>query len=199
MMPLGQNLLGKRGRRRDGIVWGMQSLRSVIGVAAVFLLLTGCSSSNGNHDSATPTATPSVGRTDQKSAYVDFAKCMRANGTPNFPDPVQDGNGDWGFPTTAGKPVAPAACEAAFRQLRSVNQNLAEQGTHVDIAKLREFAKCMRDHGLSDFPDPTADGLFPLPGRYAPPNGSRLLAEPRRACPQGADVKLDLPRYSETK
>ena len=176
----------------------MNCLRSVIGVAAVFVLLGGCSSKD-NQNSATPTATTSVARSDQKAAYVDFAECMRANGQPDFPDPVQDGNGDWGFPATAGKPVAPAACEVAFRQLRSVNQNLAEQGTHVDIAKLRDFAKCMRGNGLSDFPDPTPDGLFPLPGRYAPPNGSRLLAEPRRACPQGADVQLDLPRYSRTK
>jgi hypothetical protein len=165
----------------------MNSLRRVLGVTAVLLLSAGC----GSHS---PAAQP-AGNTDQKSAYVQFAQCMRTNGQPNFPDPIQDANGDWGFPESVGKPVAPAACEAAYRQLRSVNQHLAESGSQVDIAKLRDFAKCMREHGLSDWPDPTPEGLFPLPGRYAPPNGSRLIAEPLRACPQGADIKIELPRY----
>jgi hypothetical protein len=80
--------------------------------------------------------------------------------------------------------------------MRSVNKGIAEEGSAVDIAKLRDFAKCMRRQGLSDWPDPTADGLFPLPGRYAPPNGNQLIAAPLRACPQGAGVKIELPRYA---
>jgi hypothetical protein len=170
----------------------MDNLRRVIGVAAVLFLLAGCS----EDPSATPTATPSAGKTDQKSAYLQFAQCMRQNGQPNFPDPIKDDNGDWGFPASVGKPVAPAACEAAYRQMRSVNESIAEQGSRVDMTKLRDFAKCMREHGLSDWPDPTPDGLFPLPGRYAPPNGNRLIAEPLRSCPQGAGVKIELPRYA---
>jgi hypothetical protein len=170
----------------------MKSLRGVIGVLAVLVLLAGC----GEHTSATPTAFHSPGKNDQKSAYLQFAQCMRANGTPNFPDPSQDTNGDWGFPASAGKPVAPAACESAYRQMRSVNKSIAEEASALDMTKLRDFAKCMRHQGLSDWPDPTADGLFPLPGRYAPPNGNQLIAAPLRACPQGAGVKIELPRYA---
>jgi hypothetical protein len=29
------------------------------------------------------------------------------------------------------------------------------------------FARCMREHGLTDFPDPRADGVFPLVGTNA--------------------------------
>ena len=170
----------------------MDKLRSVIGVAAVLFLLAGC----GEPTSTTPTASQSPGTHDQKSAYLQFAQCMRKNGQPNFPDPTQDANGDWGFPASAGKPVAPAACEADYRQIRSVNKSIANQGPRVDMQKLRDFAKCMRQHGLSDWPDPTADGLFPLPGRYAPPNGNQLIAAPLRACPQGTSVKIELPRYN---
>ena len=170
----------------------MDIIRGVVGIVAVLFLLVGC----GEHRAATPTATRSVGTTDQKSAYLQFARCMRTNGQPDFPDPIQDADGDWGFPASIGKPVAPAACEAAYRQMRSVNQSIAEQGSHVDMATLRDFSKCMRAHGLSDWPDPTADGLFPLPGRYAPPNGDRLIAAPLRACPQGAGIKIELPRYN---
>jgi hypothetical protein len=170
----------------------MGNLRIVTGVAAVLFLLAGC----GGNTSATSAASQSPGKNDQKSAYLQFAQCMRKNGQPNFPDPIQDANGEWGFPASVGKPVAPAACEADYRQMRSVNKSIAEQGSRVvNMEKLRDFAKCMRQHGLSDWPDPTADGLFPLPGRYAPPNGNRLIAAPLRACPQGANVKIELPRY----
>jgi hypothetical protein len=171
----------------------MDNLRRVIGVAAALFLLTGC---GGEHTSANPTASPSLGSNDQKSAYLEFAQCMRQNGQPTFPDPVQDANGDWGFPASIGKPVTPAACEAAYRHMRSVNKNIAEEESHVDIAKLRDFAKCMRDNGLSDWPDPTADGLFALPGRYAPPNGSRLIDAPLRSCPH-AGINIQLPRYPD--
>jgi hypothetical protein len=68
----------------------------------------------------------------------------------------------------------------------------------VDIVTLRAFAVCMRAHGLSDWPDPTPDGHFPLPGRYAPPNGNELIEAPLRACPHGAGVKIELPRYNNT-
>jgi hypothetical protein len=173
----------------------MNNARRIVAVAAALFVLVGC---GGAHNSATPTATASVGKDDQRSAYREFAQCMRQNGQPNFPDPVQDANGDWGFPASVGKPVAPAACEAAYRQLRAVNQNLAEQGSHVDMTKLRDFAKCMREHGLSDWPDPNADGLFPLPGRYAPPNGNQLIEAPLRSCPHDG-VNIQLPRYDNTK
>jgi hypothetical protein len=170
----------------------MDIIREVVGVAAVLLLVAGCS----DQPMATPAATQPVGAKDQKSAYLQFAQCMRTNGRSNFPDPIQDANGEWGFPASIGKPVAPAACEAAYRQVRTANQSIAEQGSHVDMTTLRAFSKCMREHGLSDWPDPTSDGLFPLPGRYAPPDGNGLIAAPLRACPQGADVKIELPRYN---
>jgi hypothetical protein len=170
----------------------MDIIRSVVGAAAALVVVAGCS----EHPAPTPGATRSLGTGDQRSAYLQFARCMRTNGQPTFPDPIQDASGEWGFPASIGKAVAPAACEAAYRQLRSVNQGIAEQGSHVDMATLRDFSTCMREHGLSDWPDPTADGLFPLPGRYAPPDGNRLIAAPLRACPQGAGVKIQLPRYN---
>jgi hypothetical protein len=34
----------------------------------------------------------------------------------------------------------------------------------ADLAKLKAYAKCMREHGIPDFPDPKADGTFPIIG-----------------------------------
>jgi hypothetical protein len=171
----------------------LRSAISAMSVVGALFLLAGC----GGHGSPSPTTSRSLGADDQKSAYLRFAQCMRANGQPNFPDPVKDVHGNWGFPAAVGKPVAPAACESLYRQTRSVNEGIAGPAPrNVDIAKLRDFAMCMRRHGLYDWPDPTPDGHFALPGRYAPPNGEQIIKAPLRACPQGANVKIELPRYS---
>jgi hypothetical protein len=37
--------------------------------------------------------------------------------------------------------------------------------TAAEISKLRQLAQCMRQHGLRDWPDPNAEGAFPLPPR----------------------------------
>jgi hypothetical protein len=54
----------------------------------------------------------------------------------------------------------------------------------ADVAKARSFARCMREHGVSDFPDPDARGRFSMPARLRPPNGASLLRGPERACRQ---------------
>jgi hypothetical protein len=36
-----------------------------------------------------------------------------------------------------------------------------------DPAMMRRFAACMRAHGIADWPDPNADGDFPLPPSLA--------------------------------
>lgn len=168
----------------------MNNLRLVIGVTGALLLLAGC----GRAGTASSSPSPVPGQNDQRLAYLQFAQCMRSHGQPNFPDPVQE-SGDWGFPATAGKPIAPAACEAAYRHIRSVNQSIYGPASGASVAALRAFASCMRGHGLSDWPDPTSDGHFALPGRYAPPNGNQLIATPLQACPH-AGIKIELPRYS---
>jgi len=41
------------------------------------------------------------------------------------------------------------------------------RGHRADIPALVRFARCMRQHGLTDFPDPKADGIFRLAGTDA--------------------------------
>jgi hypothetical protein len=83
---------------------------------------------------------------------------MRANGVPNFPDPVP-GRGLL-FNADAVNPAAPAVTAA-----RAKCQKLLPGGgppgpgtqTHPSpqtLAKLLRIAGCMRRHGISDFPDP---------------------------------------------
>jgi hypothetical protein len=60
-----------------------------------------------------------------------------------------------------------------------------------DVPKLREFAKCMRDNGVPDFPDPKADGTFPIANtpyealsNLSPEHPSPAVADADHACRQ---------------
>lgn len=160
------------------------------------LLLAGCAGQGTSGQGPAGTSSSAVHATDQKAIYIELARCMRAHGQPNVPDPVQDANGDWGFPPSVGKLIPPAVCDSLYRQARSINEALSATAVAVPLAqmaKLRTFAKCMRRHGLPDWPDPTEGGRFELPSRYALPAGERMIAGPLRACP-GAHPTIEFPR-----
>jgi hypothetical protein len=78
---------------------------------------------------------------------------MRANGVPDFPDPREGPNGGGvGFP-------GPALVHAE----QTCKEYLPPGGPEPTIPESRRVAAladaaCMRDHGLSNFPDPTFNG-----------------------------------------
>jgi hypothetical protein len=160
------------------------TLRTVIlGGMAAASLLTGCGGSGGSaaRDGASS-------NTDERSALLEVSRCMREHGYPSFPDPVADSRGAWGFPESSQIPrESPAACERVARQAKSrIHRSGGDrkQLSAGDIAKARSFARCMREHGVSDFPDPDARGGFRMPARLRPPNGASVLRVPERACRQ---------------
>ncbi len=105
-------------------------------------------------DTTTPPTAPSGG-----GLALAFARCMRANGVPNFPDP--SAGGGVRFSVSAGaNPAAPA-----FQAARAKCQKLLPGGgppgpgstTHPSaqtLGKLLTIARCMRQHGVPEFPDP---------------------------------------------
>jgi hypothetical protein len=58
-------------------------------VAMVMIALAGCDA-GGSHSG--PSRSPSL---NGHTVALDLARCMRANGQPTFPDPVQDAAGNW--------------------------------------------------------------------------------------------------------
>ena len=81
---------------------------------------------------------------------LNFADCMRSNGVPNFPDPGSNG--------ALPNPYSPAfqAAKRACAKLQPVGLSLSGPPT-PSAAELRvalAFARCMRAHGFSQFPDP---------------------------------------------
>jgi hypothetical protein len=105
-----------------------------------------------------------------------YTRCMRSHGISNFPDPNANGNlqlnADQGSnldPNSAAFKAADAACKSLLP---------ARQAPPEDMKALNlKFARCMRAHGISDFPDPAPDG------------GLRIQASP------GSDLDPNSPRY----
>jgi hypothetical protein len=93
--------------------------------------------------------------------WHELVVCARAHGDPSFPDPVVDGNGQATFPPGTQKPsdATIAACQSIYNRLPASVRG----GGAPDIATEIKFAQCMRAHGLTDWPDPQADGSFRLP------------------------------------
>jgi hypothetical protein len=85
---------------------------------------------------------------------------MRANGVPNFQDPKSGGGAS--FPITTGtSPAAPAfkAAQAKCQKLLpgglAVGPGSTTHASAETLAKLLKIARCMRQHDVPQFPDPT--------------------------------------------
>jgi hypothetical protein len=132
--------------------------RSTVAGLTLALLLTGC----GGHKTA---AKPSSSASSARNALVQLAQCARAHGAPNFPDPVQQPDGSWDFPPVAGNGKLPNACSSLKAQLPRDSGGRPSPVSSAAMAKLRQFAACLRRSGIPDWPDPDADGAFLLPSR----------------------------------
>lgn len=96
---------------------------------------------------------------DREDQALAYAQCMRENGYPEFPDPGPDG----GLRIRVDGRSAPGfmAAQEACRDLAP--RGLASDGADQErIEQLVNFAQCMRDSGVADFPDPDSQGQFNL-------------------------------------
>jgi hypothetical protein len=95
---------------------------------------------------------------------IEFATCMRAHGVPSFPD----SSGGVNLASAGINPQSPAYRSARQACLRlAPGGNAGSQASESQVVAALTFAKCMRTHGLADFPDPTVlRGLSP--GRRTP-------------------------------
>ncbi|MEV5709882.1 hypothetical protein [Actinoallomurus sp. NPDC052274] len=92
-----------------------------------------------------------------------FARCMRANGV-DMTDPQSDGNGGiGGIAVRGGSGKSQSTDDDTLKAAEAKCGRLRPKGgkpkklSAADLAKLRAYAKCMRQHGV-DMPDPNPDG-----------------------------------------
>jgi len=124
-------------------------------VPLLALALAACGSGGGKADVATAggkaKSSPAAQTGNQKDQERKWAQCMRANGA-DVPD-EQGGQAAVSSGETKDFTKAMDKC----RELMPSGGDLPKPKPE-DITKLRAYSKCMRDHGLDKFPDPTSDG-----------------------------------------
>jgi hypothetical protein len=167
---------------------------ALVGVLAMLPVVTGCGShGTPGHAGASPSAMSdaqilAIGR--------ELAQCIRDHGIPGLPDPSVE-NGRLILPSGSTDNIPQGQGDAALAACRSIVDRLpasalGDKGDPSraplgpgDLAKLRQLAQCLREHGLVDFPDPQADGVFDLTGTSMAQEGkSQRMRDAFEACKQ---------------
>jgi hypothetical protein len=127
-------------------------------VAALTLLAAGCGGGSGTpHVAATTAATTT---TPSQASPLAFSECMRSNGVPSFPDPQGDSIKltihQFGASKTQQFQRAMSACDHLLPNRGGEPESPQQIATR--LADGLSFARCMRSHGVTRFPDPTSQG-----------------------------------------
>jgi hypothetical protein len=114
----------------------------------------------------------------------EFVDCVRAHGVPDFPDGSIDSHGVVSFPSSAPRLPDSAAntCLVFFNQLPPQPTSSPPVSQQL-FQELLSFARCMRSHGVSDWPDPAPNGTFFVDSRISAA-GKLGFNRQARACEQ---------------
>jgi hypothetical protein len=159
-----------------------------LGLIAMVAVISACGSS-------APAGTGSSGGGPNATTHeqgVKFADCMRSNGVSEFPDPGASGkltidaiaNG------SSLDPNAPAFIQAlsACKQLQPPGFMGSKRSSQQQDAALK-FARCIRENGVKDFPDPIPNGPLVDTNRIpsaAEPGGMSILRDAMQKCDDAA-------------
>jgi hypothetical protein len=162
-------------------------------------LLAGCSSGGSPTG---PSASASTDRHQLLALGQEWVQCLRVKGLTRMPDAELSQEGYLQFPAADGynwkedlskhesiikacKPIEDRYPANAFRPKDQVSAD--------DLRKLAAYAKCVRTHGVPDFPDPNAAGEFDVSGTSLA-NGipGRLRDQADAACHQVWDGSVKI-------
>lgn len=133
-------------------------------LSCLLLLATLLAACGGSGSSTSTTGPAPHGFATIEEAAYRHAACMRRHGVPAYPDPQpvnHDGEQGIKQDLPAGMIGSPAF-QTADRDCAGIlplpqNEQNA-QGNRQHELGLLAFARCMRSHGVSSFPDPDAQG-----------------------------------------
>ena len=134
--------------------------RRTIALAALacVLLLAACGSSSKS---------PAAASNDH-ALGVTFATCMRGHGVPSFPDPEADSGIQ--IPVSLANNPSPAFTSAmrACKYLIPADAHPPVVSASQKAAAVK-LARCMREHGVPNYPDPTYKDGHEIPPFIADP------------------------------
>jgi hypothetical protein len=140
-----------------------RTLRPLAALAMLAVITAGCShgsAENGTTDTVSSAGTGSNGAATTREKAVKFSDCMRENGVSDFPDP--DVSGAFTIETIANGSSVDTS-RAAFTRALTACKDLEPPGFTGETRSREqqeaalEFAQCIRDNGVKDFPDPAID------------------------------------------
>lgn len=134
------------------------------------LAAAGCAGDAGTGDGVATAGGPASASASGRPTRGDvadkmraFAACMREQGI-DMPDPQVDADGRVGMQIRGGAEGDPDKLTGA----QQTCAHLMPQGDDLPkpdaaaIEKMRAMAKCMRENGVPNFPDPSADGRIEI-------------------------------------
>jgi hypothetical protein len=144
--------------------------RTALAAAGCAIALAACGSSGSTRNASA----------DRSPAALP--RCMRANGVSGFPDPKAGPNGAIGLSlmlespdslTAGGISFAGPAVQVAEKACKAYLPPAGGPPANVQAQQLRHeltLARCMRDHGVPNFPDPASSsgGEVGLPAGLDP-------------------------------
>jgi hypothetical protein len=158
-----------RVERRTGRAWPppARTAAAIVAAAAV-ALLAACGGSG-------PGGTPNAGGASSSQALA-YSQCMRSHGLRSFPDPDSHGVLPKVGPDQLG--ISPSQFQAADGACAHLLQRTQAQTAQL-MSGMRDFAQCMRSHGVQSWPDPTTGSngqpVFNIPG--IDPNSPQIQAK----------------------
>jgi hypothetical protein len=175
----GRSPAGSRRARR----WGLL----LAALAALGVAVAGCGGSSDSSGSASG----SGGGGSDSTKLVQYAQCMRKNGVPGFPDPV---NGQLNLQVTPGGALDPSspqwkAAQQACKSLEPPGLQPGSAQSNQQQSQALKFASCMRKNGVPNFPDPQTQGGGFIVGEGVDNNSPQYkaaLAACRKLQPGGA-------------
>jgi hypothetical protein len=141
-----------------------RTLWPLAALATVALIGAGCSNGSAENgktgtgtasgtSTASTTSTTSSGANKKLTARdkaVKFAECIRAHGVSDFPDPNAENQFEYGVSVS---PAVWKKATTACKDLQPPGTLSGKRTPKQQSASLR-FARCIRDNGVKDFPDP---------------------------------------------
>ncbi len=164
---------------------------ALIATAGLALLAAACGGSPGSQVAqlgSTVTQSSSSSNPPAASAPVNeavaFSHCMRAHGVLNYPDPARGGALVKESLQQLG--VSSSQFQTAQGACRHLLPNGGSGPTHAQVQQVRaqalEFSRCVRNHGITTFPDPGSDGRIPDPASLGINQGSPKFEAANQAC-----------------
>jgi hypothetical protein len=134
---------------------------------------------------AKPKATASASATaPDPDAPLKFSKCMRDHGISWFPDP-SDGKMSLMIPKGQDAKKLEAAQEACKQYMPDGGE--MHKPSAEELQQARDMAKCMRENGVPNFPDPNPDGGISIdPKKLGTGPDDPLWKKAEKACEQYA-------------